>query len=97
MAMRRDAHPPAGGIYRPRNPQTSPLYQCVRQYADELDATGLINRPVESAVLQRFLAYSQWLEENLLAPVPHRQYVFTLPKLIRPFFRYRRRYLGQLC
>ncbi|MCP4979952.1 MAG: hypothetical protein GY935_05585 [Gammaproteobacteria bacterium] len=33
----------------------------------------------------------------MLAPVPHRQYVFALPKLIRPFFRHRRRYLGELC
>jgi len=33
----------------------------------------------------------------LLAPVPHRQYVFALPKLIRPFFRSRRRNLGELC
>jgi len=137
--MRFHSHPPAGGIYRPRNPRTSPLYQCVRQYGEELDAAGLINRPVESEVLERFLAcddlhhgfariycdqcghdyllayscktryfcpichqkrmlaYGEWLEENLLAPVPHRQYVFTLPKLIRPFYRYRRRYLGQLC
>ena len=45
----------------------------------------------------RMLAYSEWLEDNLLAPVPHRQYVFALPKLIQPFFRYRRHYLGQLC
>ena len=54
--MRKDAHPPAGGIYRPRNPRTSPLYQCVRQYGAELDAAGLINRQVESEVLERFLA-----------------------------------------
>ena len=33
----------------------------------------------------------------MLAPVPHRQDVFSLPKLARPFFRYRRRYLGELC
>lgn len=46
---------------------------------------------------KRMLAYGEWLEETLLIPVPHRQYVFTLPKLLRPFFRYRRRYLGQLC
>jgi hypothetical protein len=43
------------------------------------------------------LAYGEWLEQNLLARVPHRQYVFALPKLLRPFFRYRRRYLGELC
>jgi hypothetical protein len=43
------------------------------------------------------LAYGEWLEDNVLAPVPHRQYVFALPNLIRPFFRHRRRYLGGLC
>jgi len=43
------------------------------------------------------LAYGERLKENLVAALSPRQYVFTLPKLIRPFFRYRRRYLGQLC
>ena len=52
--MRRDAHPPAGGIYRPRNPRTSPLYQCVRQYGEELDAAGLIFAYVGTAL--EFLA-----------------------------------------
>jgi len=28
------------------------------------------------------LAYGDWLEENVLAPVPHRQYVFSLPNSI---------------
>ncbi len=37
-----------------------------------------------------------WLVENILTPVPHRQRVFTLPKLIRPFFRYRSRLLVNL-
>ena len=137
--MRKDAQLPTGGIYRPRNPPASPLYQCVRRHSEELDAAGLVQRPVEAEVLERFLAcgdlhhgfarlycdqcghdylpayscktryfcpschqkrmlaYGEWLEDNVLAPVPHRQYVFALPKLIRPFFRYRRRYLGLLC
>lgn len=43
------------------------------------------------------LAYGEWLDGNLPAPVPHRQYVFAWPVLIRPFFRYRRRHLGELC
>ncbi len=33
----------------------------------------------------------------MLRPVPHRQYVFTVPRLIRPFFAYRRSLLGELC
>ncbi len=52
---------------------------------------------MDGAHQKRMLAYGEWLEETLLSLVPHRQYVFALPKLIRPFFRYRRRYLGQLC
>ena len=121
--MRRDAQTLAGGIYRPRNPRASPLYQCIRRHADELETAGLITRPVEAQVLERFLAcgdlhkgfariycdqcghdyllayscktryfcpschqkrmlaYGEWLEDKLLSPVPHRQYVFTLPKL----------------
>ncbi len=95
--MRKDAQPSTGGIYRPRNPQASPLYQCVRRHSDDLDAAGLVHRPVEAEVLKRFLDCGECLEDNVLAPVPHRQYVFALPKLIRPFFRHRRRYLGELC
>ena len=43
------------------------------------------------------LAYGEWVEEHVLAPVPHRQYVFALPKLLRPWFRHDRARLGRLC
>ena len=33
----------------------------------------------------------------MLAPVPHRQYVFTIPRLLRPMFARRRALLGKLC
>jgi len=46
---------------------------------------------------KRVLAYGDWVESSVLRPVPHRQYVFTVPKLIRPFFAYRRSLLGELC
>lgn len=46
---------------------------------------------------KRVLAYGDWVEENVLAPVPHRQYVFTVPKVLRPFFARRRSLLGDLC
>lgn len=46
---------------------------------------------------KRVLAYGDWVESTVLRPVPHRQYVFTVPKLIRPFFAYRRSLLGELC
>jgi len=46
---------------------------------------------------KRMLAYGEWVEDNVLAPVPHRQYVFALPKLLRPWFRHDRARLGKLC
>jgi hypothetical protein len=46
---------------------------------------------------KRVLAYGEWVEANVLAPVPHRQYVFTVPRLLRPLFARRRALLGSLC
>ncbi len=46
---------------------------------------------------KRVLAYGEWVESSVLRPVAHRQYVFTVPKLIRPFFAYRRSLLGEFC
>ena len=43
------------------------------------------------------LLYGEWVEQNVLAPVAHRQYVFTLPKLLRPIFSRHRAWLGELC
>ena len=46
---------------------------------------------------KRVLLYGEWVEANVLEPVPHRQYVFTLPKLLRPVFGRYRAWLGELC
>jgi len=46
---------------------------------------------------KRVLAYGDWVEENVLAPVAHRQYVFTVPRMLRPIFSRRRGLLGELC
>ena len=43
------------------------------------------------------LAYGEWVEANVLAPVPHRQYVFTVPRLLRPMLARRRALLEELC
>jgi hypothetical protein len=45
----------------------------------------------------RVLAYSEWVEERVFRLVPHRQYVFTVAKLIRPFFACRPSFLGEFC
>jgi hypothetical protein len=31
---------------------------------------------------KRVLLYGEWIEENVFAAVPHRQYVFTPPRLL---------------
>jgi len=46
---------------------------------------------------KRVLAYGDWVEKNVLGPVPHRQYVFTVPRMLRPIFSRRRALLGELC
>jgi hypothetical protein len=43
------------------------------------------------------LLYGEWVEEHVLAPVAHRQYVFTVPRLLRPMFARHRVWLGELC
>lgn len=41
--------------------------------------------------------WSEWMREELLLDVPHRQVVFTIPKMLRLFFRFRRSLLSSLC
>ena len=128
-----------GGLYRPRSPRASPLWQCAKRHSWELDDAGRLRRAVETQVIERFiecgdphhgfariycdacghdyllayscktryfcpschqkrvLLYCDWVEANVLAPVPHRQYVFTVPKLLRPAFGRQRVWLGELC
>jgi len=45
---------------------------------------------------RRLAEWSLWLDEQLLARVPHRQVVLTLPKRLRPYFVHDRRRLGEL-
>ena len=41
--------------------------------------------------------FGDHLENNVLYPVPHRQYVFSLPILLRGYFKYNRKLLSKLC
>jgi hypothetical protein len=41
--------------------------------------------------------WTQWLDTTLLAPVPHRQVVLTIPKRLRAYGLYRRRPLGGIA
>lgn len=46
---------------------------------------------------KRIEEWGEWMRETLLLDVPHRQVVFTIPKMLRIFFKYKRRLLGDLC
>jgi hypothetical protein len=46
---------------------------------------------------KRVLLFVEWLDTHILEPVSHAQYVFTIPKLLRPICKYHRRELGLLC
>ena len=42
------------------------------------------------------LQYGTWVADEVLAPAPHGLYVFTVPKMLRIYFRKDRRLLGRL-
>jgi len=46
---------------------------------------------------KRALEKAAWVSEHVCAEVPHRQFVFTMPKRLRLYFRYDRSLLGALC
>jgi ribosomal protein S27E len=46
---------------------------------------------------KRLEEWGEWMRETLLLDVPHRQVVFTIPRMLRIFFKYKRRLLGSLC
>jgi ribosomal protein S27E len=50
-----------------------------------------------SCPAKRLEEWGEWMREELLLNVPHRQVVFTIPRMLRIFFKYKRRLLGSLC
>lgn len=45
---------------------------------------------------KRILILGEFLKEHVLAPVPHRQIVFSIPKMLRCYFMHERKLLGKL-
>jgi hypothetical protein len=41
--------------------------------------------------------WGEWMREELILDTPHRQVVFTIPKMLRIFFKYNRSLLSGLC
>jgi len=46
---------------------------------------------------KRVEEWGEWMRKELILNVPHRQVVFTLPKMLRIFFKYHRKLLNALC
>jgi hypothetical protein len=135
------------GMYRPRHPERTVLYQVLFHYFDpfltEYESRfekqyGFL-RPIIKDVVERYLdcgnprcgfarircpdchaehllmfscrtrgfcpschakrleEWGEWMREALLLDVPHRQVVFTIPRMLRIFFKYNRKLLGSLC
>ena len=49
-----------------------------------------------SCQAKRVAAFVEWVTGEVLEPVPHRQLVWTIPKVLRPAFRRDRKLLGEL-
>ena len=47
--------------------------------------------------MKKVIQFGELLRENILHPVPHRQYVFSMPIILRKFFLYNRKILSELC
>ena len=45
---------------------------------------------------KRTLLLGEYINERLLLRLPHRQFVFTLPKVLRVFFRHDKRLHGEI-
>jgi len=50
-----------------------------------------------SCQAKRVAAFVEWVAEEILEPVDHRQLVWTIPRVLRPTFRRERRLLGELA
>ncbi len=68
---------------------------CTHEYL--LDFTCKCRSFCPSCPPKRLAIWTQCLDTTLLAPVPHRQVVLTIPKRLRAYGLYRRRLLGEIA
>ena len=67
---------------------------CRREFRVALSCKRRVFCP--SCHAKRAVLWAEWLAGEVLAPVEHRQWVFTVPKRLRLFFLHDRRLLGAL-
>jgi hypothetical protein len=68
---------------------------CCHEYLLSFSCKGRWFCP--SCHAKKVIQFGELLRSNILYPVPHRQYVFTLPKILRIYFKYDRKLLSRLC
>ncbi|MDH3328528.1 MAG: transposase zinc-binding domain-containing protein [Desulfobulbaceae bacterium] len=69
--------------------------ECHHEYLLAFNCRGRWSCP--SCHAKKVAQFGAHLQANVLYPVPHRQYVFSMPKIFRGFFKYNRKLLGKLC
>jgi len=100
------------GVYRPRHLERTVLYRVLFHHYEHFLGEYESRFEKEERLLmfscrtrgccpschaKRLEGWGEWVKEELLLNVPHRQVVFTIPKMLRIFFKYNRRLLGSLC
>jgi hypothetical protein len=67
---------------------------CGHDYFRAFSCKGFYLCP--SCSQKRTLLFAEHLTEEVLLDLPHRQFVFTMPKALRPFFRHDRRLFAEV-
>jgi hypothetical protein len=67
---------------------------CGQDYFRPFSCKGFYLCP--SCSRKRTLLFAEHLTEEVLLDLPHRQFVFTVPKALRPFFRHDRRLFADI-
>jgi hypothetical protein len=78
------------GVYRARHPERTILYRVLFHYFDRFLAE------YENQFEKEYGFFRPIVKEVVDRDVPHRQVVFTIPKMLRIFFKHNRRLLGSL-
>ena len=80
--------PPAHRV----KPCTNP--DCKYEYFRPFSCKGFYFCP--SCSQKRTLLFSEYMHERLLLNLPHRQFVWTVPRILRPYFRHNRRLFSEI-
>ncbi|MFW5782899.1 MAG: transposase zinc-binding domain-containing protein [Spirochaetota bacterium] len=75
-------------------PSTAPNPECDHDYFRPFSCKGFYLCP--SCSRKRTILFAEHLTNDVLLKLPHRQFVVTMPKALRPFFRHDRRLFADL-